>query len=238
MPGATPPLFQNAQTDTPGRALTTNINGTNRNSNVTRIDGAASINVWLPHRGLHRPGRTIENVNISTNSFDAAQGLTGARRPRSRPSRGRTPSRIDVLLPPAGRAQRARGYFDPQGRREHAIYGGTAGGPIRRNKLFYFGSWSATRNGRAFNTYTVPTARMRNGDFGEVLALNSSFRIYDPTTGTSDRAGRSFFENAIIPANRISQTSRNIQALYPEPNNPSTNNGLQNVPSAHPEGRP
>ena len=59
--------------------------------------------------------------------------------------------------------------------------GGTAGGPIRRNKLFYFGSWerNAERQG-IFNSYTVPTARMRNGDFSEVLALNSSFRIYDP----------------------------------------------------------
>ena len=49
VPGATPPEFQNAQTDTPGRSLSVNINGTNRNNNVTRIDGAASINVWLPH---------------------------------------------------------------------------------------------------------------------------------------------------------------------------------------------
>jgi hypothetical protein len=78
VPGATPPVFQNAQTDTPGRALSTNINGTNRNNNVTRIDGAASINVWLPHHaGYIAPVETIENVNISTNSFDAAQGMTG-----------------------------------------------------------------------------------------------------------------------------------------------------------------
>jgi len=40
VPGATPVAFQNAQTDTPGRALTTNVNGTNRNNNVIiRIDG-------------------------------------------------------------------------------------------------------------------------------------------------------------------------------------------------------
>ena len=78
VPGATPPIFQNAQTDTPGRALSTNINGTNRNNNVTRIDGAASINVWLPHHvGYVAPVETIENVNISTNNFDAAQGMTG-----------------------------------------------------------------------------------------------------------------------------------------------------------------
>ena len=66
VPGATPTAFQNAQTDTPGRALTTNVNGTNRNNNVTRIDGAASINVWLPHHaGYIAPVETIETVNIS-----------------------------------------------------------------------------------------------------------------------------------------------------------------------------
>jgi hypothetical protein len=76
VPGATPTYFQNAQTDTPGRALSTNINGTNRNNNVTRIDGAASINVWLPHHvGYVAPVETIENVNVSTNNFDAAQGM-------------------------------------------------------------------------------------------------------------------------------------------------------------------
>src|SRR5437870_3880565 len=37
VPGATPAAFQNAVTDTPGRSLTTNVNGTNRNSNQTRV---------------------------------------------------------------------------------------------------------------------------------------------------------------------------------------------------------
>ena len=78
VPGATPPEFQNAQTDTPGRSLSVNVNGTNRNNNVTRIDGAASINVWLPHHaGYVAPVETIEVVNVSTNNFDAAQGMTG-----------------------------------------------------------------------------------------------------------------------------------------------------------------
>jgi hypothetical protein len=78
VPGASPPEFQNAQTDTPGRALRSDVNGVPGNNNVTRIDGAASINVWLPHHaGYIAPVETIENVNISTNSFDAAQGMTG-----------------------------------------------------------------------------------------------------------------------------------------------------------------
>ena len=65
VPGATPPEFQNAQTDTPARSLSVNVNGTNRNNNVTRIDGAASINVWLPHHaGYVAPVVKLENVNF------------------------------------------------------------------------------------------------------------------------------------------------------------------------------
>jgi hypothetical protein len=60
------------------RALTTNINGTNRNSNVTRIDGAASINIWLPHHvGYVAPEETVETVNVTTGSADAEQGMAG-----------------------------------------------------------------------------------------------------------------------------------------------------------------
>ena len=232
VPGATPPEFQNAQTDTPARSLSVNINGTNRNNNVTRIDGAASINVWLPHHaGYIAPAETIENVNISTNSFDSAQGMTGGAATSVQTKSGTNTFKGSAFFfRQQDELNARRGYFDPSKvDASTSILGGTAGGPIRQNKLFYFGSWerNAERQG-IFNTYTVPTAKMRNGDFSEVLALNSSFRIYDPATGTSTGANRSFFDNAIIPADRVSSISRQIQALYPEPNNPGTNNGLQN----------
>ena len=78
MPGATPAQFQNAEIDTPGRSLRTWVNGTQPNSNATRIDGAVSVNVWLPHHvGYVQPAETIETVNISTNNFDADQGMAG-----------------------------------------------------------------------------------------------------------------------------------------------------------------
>ena len=232
VPGATPPVFQNAQTDTPGRALSSNINGTNRNNNVTRIDGAASINVWLPHHaGYIAPAETIENVNISTNSFDASQGMTGGAATAVQTKSGTNTVRGSAFyFRQQDELNARRGYFDPSKvDASTAIMGGTVGGPIRKNRLFYFGGWerNAERQG-IFNTYTVPTARMRNGDFSEVLALNSSFRIYDPATGTSDGRNRTFFDNAVIPANRVSEIAKKIQAMYPEPNNAGTNNGLQN----------
>ncbi|MET0168529.1 MAG: hypothetical protein ABW318_26490, partial [Vicinamibacterales bacterium] len=232
VPGATPPVFQNAQTDTPGRALSSNINGTNRNNNVTRIDGAASINVWLPHHaGYIAPAETIENVNISTNSFDASQGMTGGAATAVQTKSGTNTVRGSAFyFRQQDELNARRGYFDPSKvDASTAIMGGTVGGPIRKNRLFYFGGWerNAERQG-IFNTYTVPTSRMRNGDFSEVLALNPSFRIYDPATGTSDGRNRTFFENAVIPANRVSEIAKKIQAMYPEPNNAGTNNGLQN----------
>jgi hypothetical protein len=232
VPGATPPEFQNAQTDTPGRALSVNVNGTNRNNNVTRIDGAASINVWLPHHaGYIAPVETIENVNISTNSFDAAQGMTGGAATAVQTKSGTNTLKGSAFyFRQQDEFNARRGYFDPSKvDASTAITGGTVGGPIRRNKLFYFGSWERNAERQGFFTqYTVPTAKMRVGDFSEVLAVNPAFRIYDPATGTPDGRNREIFENAIIPANRLSTIAAKIQTHYPAPNAAGTNSGLQN----------
>ena len=196
VPGATPTYFQNAQTDTPGRALSTNINGTNRNNNVTRIDGAASINVWLPHHvGYVAPVETIENVNVSTNNFDAAQGMTGGAATAVQTKSGTNNLKGSAFFfRQQDELNARRGYFDPTKLDSSvSIFGGTVGGPIRRNQLFYFLSWERNneRNSR-FDTYSVPTERMRQGDFSEVLGINPAFRIYDPATGdTPVPAGRS-----------------------------------------------
>jgi outer membrane receptor protein involved in Fe transport len=233
VPGATPPALQNAQTDTPGRALTSNVNGTSRNTNTTRIDGAASINVWLPHHaGYIAPAETIENVNIATNSFDAATGMAGGAAMSVATKSGTNFVRGSAFLFRQQDEWNARpGYFDPvKLDAATTVLGGTIGGPIRRNQLFYFGSWERNFERRSrFDQFTVPTERMRNGDFSEVLAFNGNFRIYDPQTGNpTTGAGRTAFPNAVIPADRISEISKRIQALYPAPNNPGTNNGLQN----------
>ena len=164
VPGATPPRFQNAQTDTPGRALSTNVNGTARNNNVTRIDGAASINVWLPHHaGYIAPAETIENVNVSTNSFDASQGMTGGAAMSVATKSGTNNVRGSAFFFRQSDETNARpGYFDPSKLdASTSIMGGTVGGPIRKNKLFYFGSWERNAERRsAFDLYTVPTARI------------------------------------------------------------------------------
>ena len=232
VPGATPPALQNAQTDTPGRALTTNVNGTARNTNTTRIDGAASINVWLPHHaGYIAPVETIENVNISTNSFDAAQGMTGGAAMSVATKSGTNQLRGSAFYFRNQDEFNARSFFDPSKLdATTSIMGGTVGGPIVRNRLFYFGGWERNLQQQSrFDQFTVPTEKMRTGDFSEVLAFNPAFRIYDPATGNpTTGAGREFFPGAVIPASRLSEIAKAIQAIYPMPNNPGTNNCLQN----------
>jgi hypothetical protein len=234
VPGATPPVFQNAQTDTPGRALATNVNGTNNNNNVTRIDGAASINVWLPHHaGYIAPVETIETVNISTNSFDASQGMTGGAAMSVATKSGTNAFRGSAFYFRNQDDWNARQNFFSAAKNPESsvdILGGTIGGPIKKNNLFFFGGWERNleKNSR-ISTLTVPTARMRAGDFSEVLAFNSSFRLYDPATGDPNTgAGRNEFAGAQIPANRISPIAAAVQATYPLPNVPGTNNGTQN----------
>ncbi len=78
VPGATPARFQNAVTDTPGRALSANVNGQERGANNTRVDGSADILVTMPHHAAYvPPAESIQQVNVATNNFDAEQGMTG-----------------------------------------------------------------------------------------------------------------------------------------------------------------
>ena len=79
VPGTTPAAFPERRTPTRRKcSLTTNVNGTARNNNNTRLDGATSVNIWLPHHSAYvPPSESIQEVNISTNNFDAEQGLAG-----------------------------------------------------------------------------------------------------------------------------------------------------------------
>ncbi len=153
VPGATPARFQNAVTDTPGRALTTNVNGQERGANNTRVDGSADILVTMPHHAVYVPPvESIEEVNISTNNFDAEQGMTGGAAvtviTKSGTNNFRGTRVHDATTATAMRAftwDENRAGADRQARRKAgASDGGSLGGPIKKNKLFFFANWEGT----------------------------------------------------------------------------------------------
>jgi hypothetical protein len=95
-------------------------------------------------------------------------------------------------------------------------FGGTLGGPIIKNKLFFFGSFEATRiDAGSTSIATVPTAAERAGNF------SGRATIFDPATTTALANGtdtRVAFPGNQIPASRFDPIAAKVIALYPLPN--------------------
>ena len=91
-------------------------------------------------------------------------------------------------------------------------FGGSVGGPILKNKLFYFGDYQGTRRNTGGGTLLrVPSAAERSGDLSA-----TGYPIYDPDSGPP--ASRTRFPNDVIPANRLSAQAQNLLKLIPMPN--------------------
>ena len=112
-------------------------------------------------------------------------------------------------------------------------YGGSVGGPIRKNKLFYFGSFEGLRLVQSTTTQlSDPTANMYTGNFTTIPTI-----IKDPLAGGTPFAGN------IIPTNRISAISQQFLKFIPQPNLPGQGasglgtNFVTNVPQHQPNDR-
>jgi len=118
----------------------------------------------------------------------------------------------------------ARGYFEdptqPKAPFHYQQFGGTLGGPIKKDKTFFFVDYQATRKTGVGSQTTpgtlilsVPTAAQRRGDF----SAPGNNIIYDPLTGLP-------FPGNIIPPSRFSPLAQNFINLYPDPNQPGLKN--------------
>ncbi len=221
VPGATPVAFQNAVIDTPQRDFTTNINGQERGANNTKVDGSANVLVTMPHHMVYVPPvESIEEVNISTNNFDADQGMTGGAAVTVATKSGTNDFHGSLFAFNSNNVTRANtwdenrtGTSKPNGNRN--IFGGSIGGPIKKGKLFFFTDWEGTFERVGWSgLYSVPTVDFRSGDFSRMLGsqiLDSHGQpvsvptteggvtplregmVFDPYSGNLDGTGRSVF---------------------------------------------
>jgi len=239
IPGAGLTSETNSLAGNPERAMNTNVNGQSNQGVNTRIDGAQDAYPWLPANVAYvPPSDAIEEVNVVTNSFDAEQGMAGGAAVNVQIKSGTNQFHGSADWFHTDQNFAALNYFSRPGqtinRNNQNQFGGTFGGPIKKDKLFFFGDYErTTQRGKAGpDTRTLPTAQMAIGDFRN---LPGNPIIYDPATGDAHGAGKQQIScngvlNVICP-NRIDPASAElIQLLQPSianevaPNNLGLNN--------------
>ncbi|MCU1261500.1 MAG: hypothetical protein JWO80_4385 [Bryobacterales bacterium] len=224
IPGVSPPQNSHSFSANGSRSLAFTVNGGNVNANDTRVDGAGTRNYSASDVILYIPSLdAIETVNIATNSFDADQSAgggfvsvtvkSGANALHGSLFETHADQHLEAYQWSANRSRPKLPFINNQ-------FGGTLGGPIIKDKLFYFASYEGVRlvQGNAVQAQ-VPTPAMKAGNLSA-----SSTPIYDPSTGNANGSGRTQFPGNIVPASRIDP---GVQALiangaWPNPNQPGT----------------
>ncbi len=112
-------------------------------------------------------------------------------------------------------------------------FGGTLGGPIRKDKLFFFADYQAIRRASPASpsSITVLPTEWRNGDFSRLLnpsaqdkadlGITTPVQLYNPYS-VDAQGNRAPFPNNLIPASMISPSAKALfadSALYPQPIN-------------------
>ena len=124
-------------------------------------------------------------------------------------------------------------------------YGGSIGGPIMKNKLFFFGDYEGQKASVGVNNqYSIPTAQVEQTcsqttgfcDLSQYLGQAGggggggfqTGQVFNPNTGTLQGTGRTAFPGNLIPNNLISPQVRAILGFFPAPNSNGNNNGTLN----------
>jgi hypothetical protein len=220
IPGFSPPASEHSEAGNPQGALGFNVNGASYNNNATRLDGALDLYPWLPEIVAYVPSAdAVQTVNVVTASFDAEQGMAGGSVVNVSIKSGTNQFHGAAWEFNAVSALKARNYFYYGANNPKNIinqFGGNFGGPIKKNKLFFFANWEVTdKRANVSALQTVATDPLRTGNF---TGLST---IYDPNTGAANGAGRTPFPNNMIPTARFASASMKMIALMPEPNQAS-----------------
>ncbi len=198
----------------------------------------------------------LQEVNVMTTTYDARYGRTGGGTVNMVTKSGTNQyhgSAYDYLENGALNANNFENNLNglPRQNVHQNQFGGTFGGPVKKDKIFFFGSYEQYIENIPFTTVTsVPPAYLRpsSANGGAVDFTQTGYTIYDPATTVCTAPGgslgncpgnaysRTAFPNNTIPANRINPIGAAVLNLYPLPNTGSgglQNNFTANVPDKY-----
>ena len=201
------------------------VNGSSAQNNSYFIDGMVNRNLWLSTLIMVPTVDSIQEMRVLTSNYSAEYGIAAGAitivQTRSGANRFRG-SAYEFLRNAALDANtffnNRLGVAKPSFQRNE--FGGTFGGPIRRDKTFFFGDYQGIRLRQPFNTVsTLPTLTQRDmirtGDFGALGAT-----IYDPYTlvpGPNNTQVRAAFPGNAIPRSRLDAPAVRLVDLLPAP---------------------
>jgi hypothetical protein len=205
------------------------MNGGQSSNNEFLLDGAPNnANQGGNNIAYVPPAAAVQEMKISTNSYDAQYGRTAGGVVNVSLKSGTNSFHGEVYDYMRRKALAANSFIlnttsRPKTDQYIDQYGFSVDGPIFKNKTFFLFTGEKYREGTpAPLTSTVPTVAMRNGDFsGVVDTAGRQVVIYDPATGRADANGnwiRDPFPGNRIPVERINPTARALMQYWPEPN--------------------
>ena len=174
--------------------------------------------------GIIPPADAIANVDVSTTNYDPELGRAGGAVTNVVLKSGTNAYHGSAFEYNRVNALQARDPFTTGV--AHSVYnqfGGSIGGRIKRDKLFFFGDYQGSRDiAGTTNLVTIPTTAFRNGDLSRSPSI-----IYDPATGTATGTGRVPFAGNQIPAGRISKITSKLLSFMPQPTGPGLSTNFQ-----------
>ena len=192
------------------------------------IDGASGQNMRLGigQMDTDPPVELVDEIKVLSNSFSSEFGGSNGGVIILNTKSGTNKFHGSALEYLRNDLMDAPGFFAPvvngakiKPKLRYNLFGGTIGGPIRKNKTFFFFNYEGSRRQTGFtSTLTVPTAIQRAGDFSKTTtAAGTLIAIFDPATTTSNGSTfvRQPFPGNIIPTARLDVVAQKVLGYYP-----------------------
>ncbi len=191
-------------------SLSTNVNGQSRLANNVQIEGIDDNHRTGLLTTLIPSAEAIETVNISTSAYDAEFGRAGGAITNVTLKSGGNNLKGSVFAFGNNEKTNAPGYFThtaPPG--DYLQSGFTLGGPIQKNKLFFFGDYQHIRDNAGRTTRAViPPAALQNRRFQRVARRRSTIRRPATPTAPAARSSRTTSFPPIASARSRSRSCR------------------------------